>query len=577
MPDHDNRCRTRAARCGAVILPAAALALLAGCVPYEAPLTMDLQRLSDRAAEPVDQAGLAIGETDPTSVEDATGAFLEEIQDEDRGDPGESIPISLDELRRSVLQNNLDLAVVRFDPQTAEESLNAERAKFDAIFVADASYLDAEFPTGNTTLFGLSSPDPALSGTRGAFTELEQDREKFNAGVGLAVPLPTGGVIGIVQDFEIDDKSAIGVSSTEDRAETRFSISQPLLRGGGVFANTASIRLARLSLGATEAETRLTVIRVLASAEKAYWRLWAAQRVLEVQQQQLQLARNNYELVTRRIEEGLNAAVERFSAELAVAQQIEGLVVAETNVRLRARELSRVLNRTDLPVGITAPIEVTSDPRLTRFELDRDELVARALDERLELLELELKLASDAIKIGLARNAALPVFIVDFEFGLGDRQGTIASSFADSYDFENPSFAIGGRASIPITNDAAEARVRRSVLSRMQRLASRDQKRLAIRQEVHDAADVLDQNWQRILAARQNVIAATGNYQAEQQLFTDGLASAQDVLIAFQQLGSARQREVSVIAAYQSAQIDLAFATGVLLGYSNAVVDPDGP
>ena len=38
--------------------------------------------------------------------------------------------------------------------------------------------------------------------------------------------------------------------------------------------------------------------------------------------------------------------------------------------------------------------------------------------------------------------------------------------------------------------------------------AARNQRELASRQEVFDALDVLDQNWQRILAARQNVIVS---------------------------------------------------------------------
>lgn len=613
-----------------VLAPAAtACAALCGCVPFEAPLETPVRRLTDEASAPLDTDGASIGTPEDRTVEDAARDFLRERSEGDRSEDGDTdgtpgtpalageppaqptdgdgtagtdetpgaagaqpaegaedesdpddprasgaVALTLADVRTSVLEGNLRIRVARFDPRLADEALNAERAKFDATITASASYTDAEKPTGNTTLFGLSSDDPALSGARGGFTELEQDREKLESGVGLRIPLPTGGRVGLRQSFEIDDKSAVGVSSTEDRAATRFSISQPLLRGAGVRVNTASIRIARLDRGTSEAETKLTTIRLLASAEKAYWRLWAAQRVLDVQREQLDLARENLRLVRELIREGASPAVARFGAELAVAQQLEGLVVAETQVRLRARELSRLLNRPDLPVGEPAEIETATDPLLQRYELDRDALIERAFAERLELLRLELELAADALRVDLARNRTLPVFALDFEFGLGDRRGTIASAFADSFDFENPTLTIGGRAEIPLTNNAAEARLRRTVLGRMQRLASRDRQRLAVRQEVHDAADVLEQNWQRILAARQNVIAATGNYEAEQRLFVDGLRTAQDVLIALQQLGSARQREVRVIAEYQAAQIDLAFATGVLLGHSGAELGP---
>lgn len=562
------------------LLAAPLAALLAACVPTESPLSMPLQRLTERGAQPVDRTGMPLGPADPTPIEEAAKRLVERemATADDDSMPGEApYELSIESLRADVIENNLDLRVAVIGPRIAAEAVNAERAKFDAVFVADVSYLDADLPAGNTTLLGVGSATGALGEGAGSFTELDQQREQLKIGTGLNVPLPTGGRIGIANELEIDDKEAGSIVSTEDRSSLSFSISQPLLRGGGVAVNTASIRLARLDAGVSEAQTKLTVIRVLAAAEKSYWRAYAAQKTLEVRREQLGLASENLTLVNRLIDAGSTPEVERFSAELAVAQQIEALVIAETDVRLRSRELARVLNRPDLPLSEPRPILATSDPRLTRFRVDPDALAERAIRERLELLELELQLAADAIRVDLARNAALPVFVVDFQYGIAEREGTLASSFSESFGFGNDSVAIGARAAIPVTNDAAEAGLRRTVLGRVQRLATRDQRRQQIEQEVHDAADVLNLSWQRILAARQNVVAAAANYQAEQQLFREGLRNAQDVLFALQVLGDARQREVGVVLAYQIAQIDLAFATGVLLGYAGAELEDAPP
>jgi outer membrane protein TolC len=576
----------RRPRCGWLVALAAGITV--GCSPFDAPLDDDLGLLVDESLAPIDPAGVALGPYDAVPLDEATRDFVDdEIERSRASAPNEAdgdeataardtiLALPLDDLRATVLRNNLDLRVVTYDPEIAEERLNAERAKFDATFVVDASYLDADLPPGNSELLGVTSGNPALSGATGIFTPLAQDRQLFEAGLGIDVPLPTGGRIGLRQDFEIDDKTAEGLGTRENRTALSFSVSQPLLRGMGVEVNAASIRLARLDLGRQSAETKLKVIRVLASAEKAYWRLYAARKILEVQQGQLQLAVENERLVSALIEAGDAPPVERYGAELAIAQQLEALVVAETNVRIRARELSRVLNRDDLPIAEPMDIETTTEPRLERFALDANDLAARALEERLELLELELALASDAIRIGLARNAALPVFVVDFEFGLADRAGSIGDALEGTYSFDHPSFSVGARAAIPITNDAAEADLRRAMLSRLQRLATREQRRLTVRQQVYDAVDVLEQNWRRILAARQNVIAAAENYEAEQTLFSEGLRTTQDTLFALRQLGEARQREVAVIVAYQVAQIDLAFATGVLLGYAGTELVAD--
>jgi outer membrane protein TolC len=567
-----------ASRCCRLVVTALALMLTAmnACVPYDPPFDRTLEPLLDRSARPISTAGGSIGLPDHTPVEDAARLLDEQAGDSEwtKGPDG-TIELSVDALRSQVLRQTLELRVVDLDVEIASATLNAERAKFDAAFVAQVDLLDAEPPLGNSSLVAVSSSNPALSGASASLTELEQSREQFAASFGLDVPLVTGGKVSLRQALEIDDKSALGLSSTEDRAQTSISISQPLLRNAGTAVNTASIRLASLDLGAVQARTRLAAIRVLAAAEKAYWRVYAAERVLTVRREQLELATENLAQIQRLIDAGDVAPLERFSAELAVAQQIEALVVAETGLRLQTRELSRMLNRPDLSIEDPAAIRPVSEPLLARYDLDRPALIRRALDERLELLELELQLAADAVQIDVARNQTLPVFALEFEYGLADRRGTLASAFSDTFDFENATASVGLGAVIPLTNDAAEARATRAVLNRIRRLATRELRQQAIVQEVSDAADILEQNWQRILASRQSVIAAAASYQVERDLFARGLRSAQDVLIALSQLGDTRQREIAAVVAYQIAQIDLAFATGVLLGYTGTELQTD--
>src|SRR3954447_7284806 len=59
----------------------------------------------------------------------------------------ESIELSIQQVRRDALANNLDLKVQLFDPTIASESLRAERAKFESVFTTDASYSVNNSPT----------------------------------------------------------------------------------------------------------------------------------------------------------------------------------------------------------------------------------------------------------------------------------------------------------------------------------------------------------------------------------------------------------------------------------------------
>jgi outer membrane protein TolC len=211
---------------------------------------------------------------------------------------------------------------------------------------------------------------------------------------------------------------------------------------------------------------------------------------------------------------------------------------------------------------------------LLRFQLDREQLADAALTNRMEMLELELRLAADAIRVNLARNKALPLFVLDFAYGILDRQGSFGTSWQGMWDFDNSELSVGLRGEIPVTNEAREAQLRRALLARTQRMATRAQRELAVRQEVYDAVDVLDQNWQRILAARQNVMVSGLNYQAELEQFEEGIRTMREVLEVLTELGEAQVREVKAIVAYQIAQIDLAFATGTLLGYAGLDLTP---
>ena len=59
------------------------------------------------------------------------------------------------------------------------------------------------------------------------------------------------------------------------------------------------------------------------------------------------------------------------------------------------------------------------------------------------------------------------------------------------------------------------------MLQRVQRMATKDARALAIRQEVLNAIDNLETSWQRILAARLEVILAARTFEAEQRQWVD--------------------------------------------------------
>jgi outer membrane protein TolC len=322
--------------------------------------------------------------------------------------------------------------------------------------------------------------------------------------------------------------------------------------------------VAKLNSQIADARTKLEAIRVLANVDRAYWNLYAATAELTVRQQQYELAVAQLELARRQVRAGQVAEVEVIRAESGVGRTIENIILADNAVRLRQRDLKRILNDPALPIEGSTYVEATTPPSPVSLRFDPETMCGKAADNRMEMLELELQLSIDATNIDLARNQALPLFSVDYTyqyFGYGTNVGNAWSSLGDA-----DQYALGASASIQLGNEAAKNRIQGAILTRLQRLATRDARRLSIRQEVLNAMDNLENSWRRILAARMETALAGRTYEAEKRQFDVGLRTSIEVLDAATRLGDAQSREVRALASWQISLVDLAFATGTQLG-----------
>jgi outer membrane protein TolC len=192
----------------------------------------------------------------------------------------------------------------------------------------------------------------------------------------------------------------------------------------------------------------------------------------------------------------------------------------------------------------------------------------------MEMLELEIQLAIDASTIEFRRNQKLPLVLLDYTYNFNGLGGSYRDAIDQVRDTNFADWSVGLSAELPLGNEAAEASFNRALIQRVQRLATREQRAQAIREEVYNALDQLDQSWQRILAARQSVMLAARTYEAEQRQFDVGARTSTDVLDAATTLADAQSTEIRALTDYQVAKIDLAFATGTLLGYGKIIWEP---
>ncbi|MGG7054479.1 TolC family protein [Nitrosomonas sp. ANs5] len=476
--------------------------------------------------------------------------------------------LSIPEIRKIALENNLSLKIANIEPVIAETTVGEERAKFDNIIFANANLRHLDAPGIGGDNVKLSSSNPLLNDQRVKLSLEPQKIEQLNAEAGIAIPLRTGGVVTL--SSPIERKITKGqLDSDEFRSALRFSISQPLLRNAGIAVNEASINIAHYERRAVDMKTRLQSIRVISIIDKAYWELFAAWAELDVRRQQYDLANQNLAMVQRRVDEGLTAAIEISRAEIGVTDRVESLIIANTKLKLSQRQLKFLLNDQTYTIDSDIHIVPTTTPTLVYYNLDRKQIASLALDGRLELLELELRLAADLTRIEFLENQTLPLFTLDYSYGaLSNSRGSFSQTYEDVVHNRFNDWSIGLRFELPMTNEARRMQLQRAVQQRIQRLTTKTLQEQVVLREIYDVFDQVEQNWQRILATRQQVILAGINYEAELKQFKEGLRTMTEVLEMLTFLGEAQIREIHAVRDYQAALIDLAYATGTLLGYS---------
>ncbi|MGD8787051.1 MAG: TolC family protein, partial [Phycisphaerales bacterium] len=259
---------------------------------------IDTVQLSEHSASP------------PITVEQATEQITQQI--DDSNEPQRTITLGLEQVREAALANNLDLKVELVEPSIAQTALNEERAKFEAAF------------------FG--SAETQRSKTATAVTKT-QDYE-----LSIEKPLPTGGFIEVGLPFG-DDMSSGGVAD----AAASVSVIQSLLRGAGTRINTQSIRIAGHERNIVNARTKLVAIYLLASADIAYWRLYAARKELDVRREQYKLAQDQLNHAKKKVAAGSAAKIEIVRAEAGLSSRLEAVINAETAVLNRTRDIQRIM------------------------------------------------------------------------------------------------------------------------------------------------------------------------------------------------------------------------------------------
>ncbi len=233
------------------------------------------------------------------------------------------------------------------------------------------------------------------------------------------------------------------------RSNVTLQVRQPLLRGFGLAVNRRNIVVAKRNQQVTDLAFKQQVITVVVRVQQLYWDLVSLRSNAQATQEALELAETLFQDNKRRVEIGTLAPIEIVRAEAEVAARQEDLTIAETQVRLQETLLKNAIsiNGVSSPSLIHAEIVPTDRIEVPQSApLDPvEELMTHALAERPDLEQARIRLGNTDINLKAIRNARLPQVAVSFDLTNNGLAGQVNDLFIPQPGQSGPNpFFLGG-------------------------------------------------------------------------------------------------------------------------------------
>jgi outer membrane protein TolC len=378
--------------------------------------------------------------------------------------------ISLQDAIALALENNLDLAIARYNLPIADTDI--QRTKAGASFRGVNTGVVGGTPGGGVGGFGTGAPGAGAGGTTGGAGGAGAGaaglvQSTLGAGTPVQSYDPTVGVIsglehqttplanlqiygvpqlqlntaqvnvnymqsfptGTTFTFEVDNNrqatnSIFSSLSPQLGTYYRAQFTQQLLAGFGTGPNLRFLRIARNNKKISDIAFKNQVIATITQIANIYWDLVSAYEEERVNQQSFAFAQQSLGNAQKQLQLEAIPAMDVLRAEAEVSKRDQDLTVAKTNLQLQESLIKNALTKNlDDPVLESMPVVPTDRLEPTDTVPDKStiqELIVKALQDRPELSESQVDLQNRQISRQAAKNALLPTLaLVGFYGGTG--------------------------------------------------------------------------------------------------------------------------------------------------------------
>jgi len=377
----------------------------------------------------------------------------------------------------------------------------------------------------------------------------------------------------------------------------QFSVTQPLLQNRGRYVNRIPVMQAESTYKRSQYGLQSSLLTLVSNAENAYWNVISARENLRVQEKSRDAAKANLDFVQQQLDLGAVAELDIYNpqgqlaaADFSVSQAKFRLASAEDALR---RQISADLDPdiAKLPVELTEPVDLAAGQPIP---LDTGQSVQKALASNPNILSAAQQLDLDELGIQSAKNLLLPQLSFTAAYttkgqggvfypsstslfgGTGGSIQPIPGGITDALDqmfgFGYPTYLGRLTLTLPIKSRTASMTMASALVTKKSDALTLRTTQQNIRLQTLTAVTNLQGYVEQLKLARVQRDIQQKNYEAEQEKYTLGTDTNQNVVIALQNLVLAESNVVSAQVSVRTGILAVYQSTGELLDNYGIVV-----
>jgi outer membrane protein TolC len=235
---------------------------------------------------------------------------------------------------------------------------------------------------------------------------------------------PTGTTLAfILNNDRIATNSAFNILTPELDSYYRIEFQQQLLSGFGIGPNLRYLRIARNNQKISDQAFQLQIISTVTQIEDIYWDLVSAYEDEKVKQASLDFANQSLDSDRKQLDLQAIPALDVLKAEGEVAAREQDLTIAKSTLQFQELLIKNALTKNlddptleAMPVQPTDLSAVATDSAFATAAPTED-IIQQALHNRIELSESDIDLKNRDISLAAVRNSLLPTLALTAWYG----------------------------------------------------------------------------------------------------------------------------------------------------------------